>query len=106
MQIKCDSKVIHITLGQNDKMIDCDESIKIDSSKMQIIIPANTTEYGELFFEDTELFIDKWYDKHTKLWVIQLKNKYDYQATKESHYGNKKSTEYEYKRLIDMYGKK
>lgn len=53
-------------------------------------------EYKEV--DDKIASIDKWYDKHTRLWIVQCKNK-DGDQVGEAFYGSKKSSEIEYKRL-------
>lgn len=52
--------------------------------------------------DETIIFIDKWYDKHTKLWVIQCKNK-DGDQIGSACYLDKKGAKIEYKRLLKEY---
>ena len=48
------------------------------------------------------VFIDMWYDKYTRLWVIQKKDKNGNQIG-EAFYGVKMCAEIEYKRLLEKY---
>lgn len=49
------------------------------------------------------VFIDKWYDRHIKMWCIQLKNKSGDQIG-DAIYSDKKGIEIEYKKLKKEYG--
>jgi hypothetical protein len=60
-------------------------------------------ELPNLESEDNKIvFIDKWYDKHTKLWVIQCKNNNGDQIG-NAFYAPRKSAEIEYNRLKKEY---
>jgi hypothetical protein len=48
--------------------------------------------------DDKVVLIDKWYDRHIKMWCIQKKNKAGDQIG-ESFYSDKKGAEIEYIRL-------
>jgi hypothetical protein len=52
--------------------------------------------------DDSIIQIDKWYDRHTKLWVIQCKNKDGYQIG-DAFYSQRKGAEIEYERLKKLY---
>ena len=52
---------------------------------------------------NTITLIDKWYDRHTKMWVIQCKNSSGSQIG-EAFYSNRKGADIEYNRLIKEYG--
>lgn len=52
---------------------------------------------------DTITQVDKWYDRHIKMWCIQCKNSEGDQIG-EAFYSDKKGIETEYGRLIEEYG--
>jgi hypothetical protein len=53
-------------------------------------------------FDEKIVSIDKWYDRHTKLWIIQCLNKDGYQVG-NAFYSPRKGAEIEYKRLKKEY---
>lgn len=55
--------------------------------------------------DNTITQIDKWYDKHIKLWCVQCKNSEGDQIG-DALYNNKKGIEIEYNELLEKYGLK
>ena len=54
-------------------------------------------------FDNTPETIDKWYDRKTRSWVIQIKNKEGFQLGEAQYFGTKQEAENEYKRLKAAY---
>ena len=61
------------------------------------------TDYEPKQLNNTITQIDKWYDKHIKLWCIQCKNS-DGDQIGEAIYSDKTGAKIEYNRLIKEYG--
>jgi hypothetical protein len=53
--------------------------------------------------DETPAKIEKWYDRHTRSWVIQIKNKTNDQIGNAEYFGTKEGAENEYKRLKAAY---
>lgn len=54
-------------------------------------------------FDETVVKVDSWYDRHTKDYCIQLKNKDDYQVGDSIRVGTKKDKDSEVERLKREY---
>lgn len=55
-------------------------------------------------FDEKVVKIDAWYDRHTRLWVIQKLNKDDYQIGDAEYIYGKASAMTEKKNLEEEYG--
>ena len=47
--------------------------------------------------------VDKWYDRHTRSWIIQLMDESDNQIGDAMYYGNRADADEAYTRLIKEY---
>jgi len=72
--------------------------------KQYINIPIGKTglyEYGD---QVKTVWLDKWYDRHTRSWIIQLKDDNDYQIGDAIYCGNKDESIILYNDLLKEYG--
>lgn len=55
--------------------------------------------FPESEFDETPAKIEKWYDRKTRSWIVQTKNKNGDQLGNAEYFGTKQEAENEYKRL-------